>query len=146
MTTESTPNLTGFAAGSASQTSQGSFTLPEREGLIDREVEELEQLQNEEPPPPDEKEQRIIEGLLGLTIFVVVSTSAFLFFQNRLGTSEPSAQADAVAEQAPLQASPQVSESPKELDGIPLKPAISDGWFSDPTPSRPKRMIEPPEM
>lgn len=147
MTTESSPKLTRFAAGSASETPRGRFELPLRKQLIDRTVQELEQLLNQEPPPPDEREQRIVESMLGLTIFVLVSTSAFLFFQNRSNpVRQPVAPTAAVEVAPPSVAAPEVRETPKELDGIPLKPAISDGWFSDPTPSRPKRMIEPPEM
>ena len=147
MTTESSPKLTRFAAGSASETPRGRFELPRRKKLIDRTVEELEQLLNQEPPPPDEREQRIVEGMLGLTIFVLVSTSAFLFFQNRSKSVASPVQASVTAEIAPEPVvTLEVREQPKELDGIPLKPAISDGWFSEPTPSRPKRMIEPPEM
>ncbi len=147
MTTESSPKLTRFTAGSASETPRGGFELPRRKKLIDRTVEELQQLLNQEPPPPDEREQRIVEGMLGLTLFVLVSTSAFLYFQNRSSSVAAPVQASVTAEIAPEPVvTPEVREQPKELDGIPLKPAISDGWFSEPTPSRPKRMIEPPEM
>ena len=147
MTTDSFPNATRFVAGSVAESPRGPFDLPRREELIDRSAAEVEVPQEPSEPPPDEREQRIVEGLMGLSIFVLVSTGAFVYFEKRDALA-PAPETEVAVVETPVVSAPVVPQEPtaKELDGIPLKPAISDGWFSEPIPARPRRMSEPPEM
>jgi hypothetical protein len=147
VTTDSFPNATRFVAESEAESQTGQFGLPRREKLIDRRALEAELSQEPSQPPIDEKEKRLVEGLMGLSIFVLVSTGAFVYFQERQAPA-PAANSEVSVVEAPAVSSPTNRQQPvaKELDGIPLKPAISDGWFSEPIPVRPRRMSEPPEM
>ncbi len=147
MTTDSFPNATRFVAASAAESQTGQFGLPRREKLIDRRALEEDVPQEPSQPPPDEKEKRIVEGLMGLSIFVLVSTGAFVYFQKR-HEPVPAPGPEVSVVETPAVSSPTSPQQPvtKELDGIPLKPAISDGWYSEPIPVRPRRMSEPPEM
>ena len=121
MTTDSFPNATRFAAESVAESQRGQFGLPRRAELIDRRAREEAILQELSLPPPDEKEQRIVEGLMGLSIFVLVATGAFVYFQKR-GAPVPVPGTEAsVVEASVLTPVRAQQEAPKELDGIPLK-------------------------
>lgn len=147
MTTDPFPNTTRFAAESEAEPQRGQSGLPRRAELIDHRAREEAISQEPSPPPPDEKEQRMVEGLMGLSIFVLVATGAFVYFQKR-DAPVPAPSSEASVVEAPVVSTPARGQkaTPKELDGIPLKPAISDGWFTEPIPARPRRMSEPPEM
>jgi len=150
VTTKSFPKARRAAAGSGPEPQGGTERmlrgLPRREALIDRRAREVEL--PPETPVADEREQRIVEGLLGLSIFVLVSTSAFVFFQQLAVPDQAAASSVTVVAETPAPPQPLPPEAPRptELDGIPLKQTISDGWFSEPLPAKPRRMSEPPEM